>query len=158
LTSDTWEQPQPPRIPTVISLAQQAPLKLRLVQQGLELTLNASSCEVDGHQQSVAPCQAVIRYDVNRSAHGLGFLRRDIAFSGASSADDAAIWTSALDRFFAESMRPLPKFRNSGFSQFLQLGYLNIDDGWLVVGSQRVRPPAGAAPVSTANAFKGNSQ
>jgi hypothetical protein len=48
-----------------------------------------------------------------------------------------------MDLFFGKTIHPMPKFRNSGFSTFLRLAYLSLDDGWLVVGAAR-------SPVSTA--------
>lgn len=146
LTSDAWEQPQAARIPAAIALAERWPLKLRMDQQAVEVTLRATSCERDGQRQDVAPCEAVVRYRIVNDSSGSRFDREEIRIANELSAADAAVWNSVLALFFAESMRPLPKFHNISFSQSLQMGYLNIDNGWLVVGAQRAaETPAPAA-------------
>lgn len=153
LTSPAWEQLQPARIPAVIGLADRRPVKLRLTGQGVEVTLRATSCELDGRKQDVAPCEAIIRYQLARDSSGSRFERQEIAFAHEISDADAAVWKKALTLFFAESMRPLPKFHNTSFSQFLQMGYLTIEDGWLVVGAQRVpEAPSGLAARSNESA------
>ena len=143
LTSEDWKKLPPARIPAVITFADQLPLKVRFVTQGIELRLRVTSCEIDGHVRDNVPREIAVRYLVANTADGAEFSRQSLIFPDGLQDDQAAVWTQALDLFFGKIIRPMPKFRNSSFSSFLRLGYLNLNGGWLVIGAAR-------SPVSTA--------
>jgi hypothetical protein len=42
-----------------------------------------------------------------------------------------------LGLFFAREIRPMPRFPNANVQEFLALDYLDVSDGWLVVGLRR---------------------
>ncbi|MCE3016452.1 MAG: hypothetical protein ACK56W_15530 [Pirellula sp.] len=137
LTSEEWKNLPPARIPAAITLADQSPLKVRFVTNGLEVLLRASSCELDGHFRDNVPREFTVRYLIANTAHGAEFSRQPLVFPIGLEDDKVAVWTQALDLFFGKAIRPMPKFRNASFSSFLRVGYLNLTDGWLVIGVTR---------------------
>jgi hypothetical protein len=143
LTSEDWKNLPPARIPAVITLADQSPLKVRFFNQGIEVGLRATSCELDGRVRDNVPREFAVRYLVANTAHGAEFLRQPLILPDGLQDETIAVWTQTLDLFFGKTIRPKPKFRNSSFSSFLRVGYLNLNDGWLVIGVAR-------SPVSTA--------
>lgn len=143
LTCDDWKTLQPARIPSVITLADQSSLELRFIPQGVEVRLRVTSCEVDGRVEDTGTRELGLRYHIENGAHGAQFFRQSLEFPNELSAEKRAIWTKTLDLFFGKTIRPMPKFRNASFSPFLQLGYLNISEGWLVVGAARSLPATG---------------
>ena len=138
LTSDDWKNVPPSRIPAVITLADQAPLELRFDQQGIELRLRVTSCELDGRIQDEGIREFAVRYHVENIDNEAYFSRQAISFPDDLPAEKVAVWTKTLDLFFGKTIRPMPKFRSSSFSSFLRLGYLSLKDGWLVIGVARL--------------------
>jgi len=96
-----------------------------------------SSCELDGHFRDNVPREFTVRYLIANTAHGAEFSRQPLVFPIGLEDDKVAVWTQALDLFFGKAIRPMPKFRNASFSSFLRVGYLNLTDGWLVIGVTR---------------------
>lgn len=146
LTNDDWEKIQPAKIPAVITLANRSPLTLRFLPQSIELQLRAAACEVDGHVEDVQARELRIQYRLDEDARGLQFARQEIEFPESLPSVEEAIWLKALERFFPKTVRPLPKFRNTGFPQFLRIGYLNVSRGWIVAGVSRVSPSSSPSP------------
>jgi hypothetical protein len=146
LTSDDWEKIQPAKIPAVIALADQSPLTLRLLPGTIEMLLRATACEIDGRSENVGPRELRIGYRVESDTNGMKFSRQEIGFTESIPAKEKAIWLKALDGFFAKTLRPLPKFRNKEISPLFRVGYLNIDQGWLVVGATRIPPATSPSP------------
>jgi hypothetical protein len=140
LTSDDWEQTQAARIPAVIELADQSPLKVRFLPQGVELVLRATACEVDDFVLDVPASELQIRYRLDADTRGIQINREHVGIPEQLSNEQKAIWMKAIDRFFPRSARPLPKFSNASASQFLRLSYLKSSQGWIVAGASRFSP------------------
>jgi hypothetical protein len=147
LTSDEWKNLPPGRIPAVITLADQSPLELRFVPQGIELRLRAIACELDGRIEDEGIREITVRYHIGNVANEAQCSRQPLVFPDDFPPDKVAVWTKALDLFFGRTIRPMPKFRNASFSSFLRLGYLNLIDGWLVIGTAR----SPVSPTTTSN-------
>lgn len=140
LTSEEWDTLPPARVPAVITLADRQPVKLRFVPGGVEIVLRATACEVDGRLQDSGLRELRVRYVLNKDSDGLRLVRHSITCANTTPADKVDIWEETLGLFFGKSIRPMPKFRNSSFPEFMRMGYLNISDGWLVAGAERTSP------------------
>jgi hypothetical protein len=133
----SWEEPQLATIPARIRLGDHEPMRVKVIHDGVELALNATACELHGEVQPVAPIAVHVRYQVQRGPEGLRLERQAIELAAGLAPEEQAIWNLAVDRFFPDHLRPLPRFRQSSFSRFVRLQYLRMDDGWLTVGLGR---------------------
>lgn len=140
LTSDEWESLQPAKVPTVLFLAAESPIQLQFQQDLIELDLDVTGVEWDGHQREVKPCRLKIGYRLESDEKGFKLTRQKLGFADSVSVEDQTIWMKALDGFLPKAIRPLPRFNNRQFSPFIRVGYLKIDTGWLVVGASRLSP------------------
>ena len=142
LTSDDWESLPPGRYPAEIVLADESPIAVTFSHQAVDVHLRATSCALDGRTIDSGLRTLRIRYQIRADSTGLRFTRQAFSFSDPLPADIKTAWEQVLSRFFGETIRPMPKFRNSGFSQFLRMHSLRMDNGWLVVGLARLVPTA----------------
>jgi hypothetical protein len=137
LTSSDWESLRPGRTPAAITLQDSSPVSMRFLTGGVELDLRAIGCEIDGEAAASGPCSVRIRYRIDRDENGPRFIREPFAFSDTLPIDKRGIWESVLGLFFAREIRPMPRFPNANVQEFLALDYLDVSDGWLVVGLRR---------------------
>lgn len=140
LTSDEWERVQPAKEPTVLSLANDSPLKLRFLPDVVEFNLHVEGLEWAGRPQDVKPCQLKIGYRLDFDIQGIRFTRQEIEFSESVTPEDQQAWMKAFDGFLPKVIRPLPRFNNRLFKPFIRVEYLKIDSGWIVVGASRISP------------------
>jgi len=138
LWSDEWDALPPARIPAVITLATARPLEVRVVPDGIRVVLRATGCERDGRVIDAGPREIRLRYRLARDADGWHFARGDAEIDAPLAAGRAAAWQETLGLFCGRVIRPLPRYRPSGVSQHLKMGYIDVRDGWLVVGATRV--------------------
>jgi hypothetical protein len=127
-------------VPTVLFLAAESPIQLQFQQDLIELDLDVTGVEWDGHQREVKPYQLKIGYRLESDEKGFKLTRQKLGFADSASVEDQTIWMKALDGFLPKAIRPLPRFNNRQFSPFIRVGYLKIDTGWLVVGASRLSP------------------
>jgi hypothetical protein len=148
LRSPEWDALPPARIPAVITLASDRPLGVRVVPDGIDVVLRATSCERDGQPLDEGLREIRLRYRLARDTEGWHFVRgaAEIDAPGAMAlpAERAAAWQETLGLFCGRTIRPLPKYRPSGLSQYLSLGYMDVQEGWLVVGATRVADAVGS--------------
>jgi hypothetical protein len=151
LWSPEWDTLPPARIPAVITLATERPLGVKVVPDGIDVVLRATACERDGEVIDEGPREILLRYRLARDTDGWCFVRgdaeiaplRDVLIDTPLSAERAAAWQETLGLFCGRTIRPLPRYRPSGVSQHLRMGYVDVRDGWLVVGATRVADAAG---------------
>ena len=152
LWSAEWDALPPARIPAALTLATERPLAVRVVPDGIDVTLRATSCERDGRVVDEGPREFRLRYRLARDAAGWHFARGDAELqtpldarpNAPLPAERMADWQETLGLFCGRTIRPLPRYRPSGMSQHLKMDYVDVRDGWLVVGATRVTAPAGA--------------
>lgn len=141
LTSPEWDALPGGRVPASIRLADEDPLALRFVPDGVVLDVRAVGCDLDGHQADAGPRGFRIRYRVRGGSAGLGLVRDAIEFAADVPADVRPVWEEVLALFCATDIRPRPRFPNRKARQLLRLAHLHAAAGWLVVGLERA-PPA----------------
>jgi len=143
LWSAEWDALPPARIPAAITLATERPLSVRVVPEGIDVTLRATACERDGRVIDEGPREFRLRYRLARDADGWHFVRGDAELDAPLPAERMADWQETLGLFCGRMIRPLPRYRPSGMSQHLKMDYVDVRDGWLVVGGTRVAAAAG---------------
>ena len=116
--------------------------------QGIEVRLRVTSCEVDGQIKDASAREFTMVYRLENDSQGFRLSRQSIVFPSDLPAEKRAIWNKTFDLFFGKTLRPAPKFRNSSFSAFLRLDYLNLSEGWLVIGAARTLPADAASTQS----------
>jgi hypothetical protein len=141
LWSPEWDALPPARVPSVITLADDRPVTVRLVPGGLDLVLRATACEQAGRLVDEGPREIRLRYRLARDGDGWTFTRGPADFGGTLPAGQEAAWEETLGLFFGRTIRPLRRYRPTGLSQYLKLGYVDIRDGWLVVAAARTNAP-----------------
>ena len=137
LSSDEWRRLPPARIPAVITLATERPVAVRIVPGGIDLALRATGCELAGRVIDQEPREIRLGYRLDRDADGWRFTRGEAEFTPPPPAEQAAAWQEALGLFLGRSLRPLPRYRPSGLAEHMKAGYVDVRDGWLVVGAER---------------------
>jgi len=146
LWSREWDALPPARIPAVLTLATERPLAVRVTPDGIDVTLRATACERDGSMIDEGLREIRLRYLLARDTDGWFFARGDAALDAPLDAplpaERAAAWQETLGLFCGRTIRPLPRYRPSGMSQHLSLGYVDVREGWLVVGATRVADAA----------------
>jgi hypothetical protein len=150
LTSEAWQALPRGRNPAAITLAADNPLQIQFADQGVEILLRTVSCELDGNVRDTEPREFRMRYQLVKDDTGAHFIQQEAGATAPLPDDIAIVWKEVLGRFFGKSIRPMPKFRNQAFPQFLQLGYLELDGGWLVIGAARV--PEASSAITTVSA------
>jgi hypothetical protein len=138
LTSPEWEGLAAGRVPAVVTFAEREPVVVRLQDLGADVTLRVTSCTVEGRVGDTSPREIRFRYQLERDATGMRFVRQPFDYAGTVPADTAAAWEAALGLFFPREIVPLPRYRPSGFSQYLRTTHLDVSQGWLTVGGSRV--------------------
>jgi hypothetical protein len=151
LWSAEWDALPPARVPSVITFAAERPLMVALAPDGIEVGLRVTACELAGRVVDEAPREIRLRYRLVRDGDGWQFTRGDATFAGDVPPATQAAWQETLGLFFGRGIRPLPEYRPSGFSEQMRLGYVDVRDGWLVVGAERVSEAAGAAAARVAS-------
>ncbi len=146
LTSDDWKSLPPARIPAAFTLADQNPLAIRFVPQGVDIRLQATSCEIDGQVVDTGPRVLGISYRVEQDAQGLLFSRQPLLFPLGLPTEKVAVWTKILELFFGKTMRPKPSVSNSAIASNLRLDHVDVREGWLVIGAARVLTATGSSP------------
>ncbi len=146
LWSPEWDALPPARIPAVITLAEARPLAVTVSAAGIEVVLWATACELAGQIVDEEPREIRLEYEVVRAGESWRFCRGDAAFAGPVPPEIRAAWQETLGLFFGREIRPLPRYRPSGLSEHLKLGYVDVQRGWLVVGAERVPDTAGPEP------------
>ncbi len=137
LTSTDWDALAPGRIPATITLGDVSPMSMRFLPGGIELDLRATGCEIDGKSADSGPCSVRIRYLIDRDPGGPRLIREPFAFSESVPIGKRAVWQNVLGLFFGHELHPMPRFPNARVQPFLELDYLNVIDGWMVVGLRR---------------------
>jgi len=152
LWSAEWDALPPARIPSVITLAEERPLTVRLVADGIDLVLRATACELAGRVVDDTPREIRLGYRLVRDGDTWQFTRGDAVFAGSVPGEvQAAAWQETLGLFFGRGIRPLPEYRPAGFSEQMRLDSVDVRDGWLVVGATRVpEVPGGSSGRTTA--------
>lgn len=146
LSSPEWDALPGGRVPAAIRLADEDPLTLRFVPDGVVLDVRATGCDLDGRRADDGPRGFRIRYRVRGGPTGLGLVRDAIEFADDVPADARPVWEKVLPLFCARDIQPLPRFPNRLARQLVQLAHLHTADGWLVVGLERapaVHPATG---------------
>jgi hypothetical protein len=146
LWSPEWDTLPPARIPAVITLAEARPLAVAVSAAGIDVVLWATACELAGQVVDEEPREIRLEYEVVRDGTSWLFRRGAAAFAGPVPPEIRAAWQETLGLFFGREIRPLPRYRPSGLSEHLKLGYVDVQRGWLVVGAERVPDAAGPDP------------
>jgi len=144
LSSAEWDALPGGRVPAVIRLADERPLTLRFVPDGVVVALRTTGCDLDGRPADAGPRTIRIRYRVAAGPAGIGLVRDPLEFAADVPAGVRPVWEEVLGLFCAHDIRPLPRFPNRLARQILAPAHLHAADGWLVVGLERATP-GGAA-------------
>jgi hypothetical protein len=137
LSSDEWQRLPAARIPAVIVLATERSAAVRIVPGGIDLALRTTGCELAGRVVDEEPREIRLGYRLDRDAEGWRFTRGEAEFTPPPPADRTRAWHEALGLFLARSIRPLPRYRPSGLAAHMKAGYVDVCNGWLVVGAER---------------------
>ena len=160
LTCDEWADLPPARVPSVITLAEDDPLTVRFVSGGFDVRVRMQACELAGRQVAAGVREAVMAYRVGRDERGTIVARHSLEWGDGTPAAEREPLERAIGLFLGRTIRPLPRYRSSGFANYLQLHHLDLDDGWLVVGaaeaerqtasaSKRAAPAAAPTPADS---------
>ncbi len=134
----------PGRVSSVVQLADDLPVTLRLRDSGIDVTLRVRGAGPEGAVQPSEVVTLRVRYDLSPSATGISLNRRgEIAVEPATNQFDVAL----LERFFPALLTPRARFNNAGQGQRMVVRDLRLDNGWLVLGvgpapAARVTPEA----------------
>lgn len=134
LESPKWQTPVDAVIPWTITLAAEDPIWIELSDQRLNVELNLSSAMQPSSQLRLPPITAAFSYSLARQEQRYRIVRSFIKLPAQLSPREAAAWKEVLERFFPESLQPIPKFRPSMWENHFALKYLNAASGWLSVG------------------------
>jgi hypothetical protein len=137
LEHPSWNSPQPATIPSVIHLRTPAPLSLSLDNDQVILTLHGDSYQLEDKPLEASHCDIRVIYKVDRVGNQIHLVRKPFEFVGDISEEHRFSWGKILDRMLPDQLHPLPRFQQVGISSFIQLKYLQISDGWLVIGQSR---------------------
>lgn len=146
LTCDEWADLPPARVPSVITLAEDDPLTVRFVRGGFDMRVRMQACELAGRRVAAGVREAVMTYRVDRDARGTMVARRSLEWGDGTPPTEQESLEQALGLFLGRTIRPLPRYRSSGFANYLQVNHLDLDDGWLVVAAAEAEQ--GAASTS----------
>jgi hypothetical protein len=151
LTSDQWPTLAPGRIPAEIRLADKDAVVVRLRDGTIDVVLRVVACAVDGREAAGASRQVAFHYRVERHADGLRLVRSEFDHGAEVLPADKASWDRALGLVFPPALVPMPRYRPSGFSEYVRTTHLDLSAGWLTVGARRVAAEGMARAAGTAS-------
>ncbi len=138
--SEDVENLPPGRVSSVVQLADEMPVALRLRDSGIDVSLRVLGAGPEGAVSSNEEVTLRVRYDLSPTATGISLKRRgDIAVEPTTSSMELTL----LERFFPAVLTPRARFNNAGQEQRMVVRDLRLDDGWLVLG-------VGPAPAASA--------
>lgn len=138
LTCDEWAMLAPARIPSSITLADEEPFSVRFVRGGFEVRLRMKACEHAGRPVLTAAREVSLGYRLGRDEHGPMLRRESLTWANGTPAGDRGEVERVIDLFLGRTIRPLPRYRTSGFANHLQVAHLELRDGWLVAAASEV--------------------
>ncbi|MGB8853177.1 MAG: hypothetical protein WCC69_06400 [Pirellulales bacterium] len=151
LTCDEWADLAPARIPSVITLADEEPLRVRFTRDGFDVRLRMKACEHAGRPVTTGSREVSLAYRLGRDAHGPVLTRESLTWADGTPAEERGEMELAIGLFLGRTIRPLPRYRTSGFASHLQVAYLALRDGWLLVAAAEAdrREPTSATRALT---------
>ncbi|MEY3204920.1 MAG: hypothetical protein RLZZ21_1251 [Planctomycetota bacterium] len=135
LTCDEWTDLAPARIPSAITLADDEPLRVRFTREGFDVRLRMKACEHAGRPVATGSREVSLAYRLGRDERGPVLTRASLSWADGTPAEDRGEMEQAIGLFLGRTIRPLPRYRTSGFAKFLQVAHLELRDGWLAVAA-----------------------
>jgi hypothetical protein len=141
MTRSEWDLPAVARIPSRISFSTGKPVQLQWVNHAAEINLPLENGRLGDQLDELPACEVRIRYRLGNDQNGFLIHRDPIEFSSNLSDHSQQQWTELINRFFPESLHPIPRYRSSILKEYLSLGYLNAEAGWLTIGIESLKSP-----------------
>lgn len=138
LRSQQWARLRAGRVPAEIRLADHDPAVVRLRDGRIDLGLRVVLPPDEGPDPEGKIMDVGFHYRLNRHPDGVSFTRSPFELVDGLPAEDMATLLRTLGLFFPESIEPMPRYRPSGFSQYLKTAHIDVSRGWLTVGASRV--------------------
>lgn len=142
LTRSNWDLPTLAHIPSKISFSGERPIQFQWVNHTCEINLPFASGRLEDQRDDLPPCDVRLRYRLGSDQSGFIIQRDPIEISSQLSEDTLAQWTELINRFFPESLHPIPQYRSSILKEYLSLRYLNAEAGWLTIGIASLKSPS----------------
>ncbi len=133
LQSPEIEAMPPGRLATAVHFAEQSPLVIHVDDRTIHIALTLDQWTLDG-QPPPSPnnVQVEATYRVEPGGHGMRLIRNG-EVKTTPAADDSL--NTVLSKYLPSELHPRRKFQNAGVPRRLMVRELNLDDGWLVIGT-----------------------
>jgi len=133
LQSPEVEAMPPGRLATAVHFAEQSPLVMHVDDRTIHIALTLDQWTLDGQPPpSSSNVQVEATYRVEPGGDGMRLIRNG-EVKTSPAADDSL--NKILSKYLPSELHPRRKFQNAGVPRRLMVRELNLDDGWLVIGT-----------------------